>query len=49
VNHRFGLANSAIRDALYNTATKTLFVDLVGLSVPQATVVKNPGAIRDGW
>ena len=36
-----GLANSAIKDALTNTATKALFVDLTGLSTDQATTVKS--------
>ena len=35
-----GLARSAIRDATYNTATRTLFVDLTGLSKEQMMVVR---------
>jgi hypothetical protein len=36
-----GLANAAVKDALTNTATKALFVDLTGLSSEAATVVRN--------
>jgi hypothetical protein len=36
-----GLANAAIKDANFNTATKALFVDLRGLSEPQASLVRS--------
>jgi hypothetical protein len=35
-----GLARAAIKDALYNTATKALFVDLTGLTAEQAATVE---------
>jgi hypothetical protein len=41
-----GLASSAIKDATKNSATKTLFVDLTGLTPEQANQVK--GAIEAG-
>jgi hypothetical protein len=36
-----GLANAAIKDAKFNTATKALFVDLRGLSDAHAGLVRS--------
>ena len=41
-----GLAESAIKDAKYNTATKALFVDLRGLSAADRTLVRE--LVADG-